>query len=108
VQQLAAFTMGGAGSLTGPGALRAHAASALRAATFKAFDFGSGASNEHIVGAACPDCRGFIEDALSSAELTLQAIPARLDAKPESEGQPANPAGSFPGLPLARQQAVDP
>jgi monoamine oxidase len=54
--------------------------------TFKAFDFGSGAKNVHIVGEAYSDYQGFIEGALNSAELALQTIPARVDAEPESEG----------------------
>ena len=45
--------------------------------TFKAFDFGSGAKNVHIVGEAYSDYQGFIEGALNSAELALQTIPAR-------------------------------
>jgi monoamine oxidase len=43
---------------------------------FKAFDFGSGARNVHIVGEAYSDYQGFIEGALNSAELTLATIPA--------------------------------
>ena len=54
--------------------------------TFKAFDFGSGAKNVHIVGEAYSDYQGFIEGALNSAELALQTIPARIDAEPETEG----------------------
>jgi hypothetical protein len=54
--------------------------------TFKAFDFGSGAKNVHIVGEACSDYQGFIEGALNSAELALRTIPARVDAEPETEG----------------------
>jgi monoamine oxidase len=54
--------------------------------TFKAFDFGSGAKNVHIVGEAYSDYQGFIEGALNSAELALQCVPARVDAEPESEG----------------------
>lgn len=44
---------------------------------FKAFDFGSGARNLHIVGEAYSDYQGFIEGALNSAELALATIPAR-------------------------------
>ena len=44
---------------------------------FKAFDFGSGARNLHIVGEAYSDYQGFIEGALNSAELALETIPAR-------------------------------
>jgi hypothetical protein len=43
---------------------------------FKAFDFGSGARNVHIVGEAYSDYQGFIEGALNSAELALKTIPA--------------------------------
>ncbi len=43
---------------------------------FKAFDFGSGARNLHIVGEAYSDYQGFIEGALNSAELALATIPA--------------------------------
>jgi monoamine oxidase len=43
---------------------------------FRAFDFGSGARNVHIVGEAYSDYQGFIEGALNSAELALQTIPA--------------------------------
>ena len=42
--------------------------------TFKAFDFGSGAKNVHIVGEAYSDYQGFIEGALDSAELALETI----------------------------------
>ena len=42
---------------------------------FKAFDFGSGAHNVHIVGEAYSDYQGFIEGALNSAELALKTIP---------------------------------
>ena len=42
---------------------------------FKAFDFGSGAQNVHIVGEAYSDYQGFIEGALNSSELALAAIP---------------------------------
>jgi len=45
--------------------------------TFKAFDFGSGAKNVHIVGEAYSDYQGFIEGALNSAELALESIPPR-------------------------------
>lgn len=41
---------------------------------FKAFDFGSGARNVHIVGEAYSDYQGFIEGALNSAELALRTI----------------------------------
>jgi monoamine oxidase len=44
---------------------------------FKAFDFGSGARNLHIVGEAYSDYQGFIEGALNSAELALATVPAR-------------------------------
>ncbi len=44
---------------------------------FKAFDFGSGVRNLHIVGEAYSDYQGFIEGALNSAELALATIPAR-------------------------------
>ena len=44
--------------------------------SFKAFDFGSGAKNVHIVGEAYSDYQGFIEGALNSAELALATIPA--------------------------------
>jgi monoamine oxidase len=43
--------------------------------SFKAFDFGSGARNVHIVGEAYSDYQGFIEGALNSAELALATIP---------------------------------
>ncbi len=43
---------------------------------FKAFDFGSGAQNVHIVGEAYSDYQGFIEGALNSSELALAMIPA--------------------------------
>ena len=43
--------------------------------SFKAFDFGSGARNVHIVGQAYSDYQGFIEGALNSAELALRTIP---------------------------------
>jgi len=52
---------------------------------FKAFDFGSGAKNVHIVGEAYSDYQGFIEGALNSAELALATIPPPVDAAPESE-----------------------
>jgi monoamine oxidase len=42
---------------------------------FKAFDFGSGAHNVHIVGEAYSDYQGFVEGALNSAELALAVIP---------------------------------
>ena len=42
--------------------------------SFKAFDFGSGARNVHIVGEAFSDYQGFIEGALNSAELALRTI----------------------------------
>lgn len=45
---------------------------------FKAFDFGSGARNLHIVGEAYSDYQGFIEGALNSAELALATIPRPL------------------------------
>jgi hypothetical protein len=41
---------------------------------FKAFDFGSGARNVHIVGEAYSDYQGFIEGSLNSAELALKTI----------------------------------
>jgi len=41
---------------------------------FKAFDFGSGAKNVHIVGEAYSDYQGFIEGALNSCELALAGI----------------------------------
>ena len=41
---------------------------------FKAFDFGSGAKNVHIVGEAYSDYQGFIEGALDSAELALATM----------------------------------
>jgi hypothetical protein len=44
---------------------------------FKAFDFGSGARNLHIVGEAYSDYQGFIEGALNSAELALAMVPPR-------------------------------
>jgi monoamine oxidase len=44
---------------------------------FKAFDFGSGARNVHIVGEAYSDYQGFIEGALNSAELALATIAPR-------------------------------
>jgi monoamine oxidase len=44
---------------------------------FKAFDFGSGARNLHIVGEAYSDYQGFIEGALNSAELALATMPAK-------------------------------
>ncbi len=43
---------------------------------FKAFDFGSGAKNVHIVGEAFSDYQGFIEGSLNSSELALATIPA--------------------------------
>jgi monoamine oxidase len=43
---------------------------------FKAFDFGSGAKNVHIVGEAFSDYQGFVEGALNSSELALAAIKA--------------------------------
>ena len=49
---------------------------------FKAFDFGSGARNLHIVGEAYSDYQGFIEGALNSAELALAAVPARPTSAP--------------------------
>ena len=42
--------------------------------SFKAFDFGSGAKNVHIVGEAYSDYQGFIEGALNSCELALADI----------------------------------
>jgi len=48
--------------------------------SFKAFDFGSGAKNVHIVGEAFSDYQGFIEGALNSAELALQTIAPPMDA----------------------------
>jgi monoamine oxidase len=42
--------------------------------TFKAFDFGSGAKNIHIVGEAYSDYQGFIEGALNTCELALSGI----------------------------------
>jgi monoamine oxidase len=50
---------------------------------FKAFDFGSGASNVHIVGEAYSDYQGFIEGSLNSAELALATIPAPASALAE-------------------------
>ena len=44
--------------------------------SFKAFDFGSGAKNVHIVGEAFSDYQGFVEGALNSSELALAAIKA--------------------------------
>jgi monoamine oxidase len=41
---------------------------------FKAFDFGSGAKNVHIVGEAYSDYQGFVEGALNSSELALDTI----------------------------------
>jgi monoamine oxidase len=41
---------------------------------FKAFDFGSGAKNVHIVGEAYSDYQGFIEGALNSCEMALVNI----------------------------------
>ena len=41
---------------------------------FKAFDFGSGAKNVHIVGEAYSDYQGFIEGALNSVELAVTGI----------------------------------
>jgi monoamine oxidase len=43
---------------------------------FKAFDFGSGAKNVHIVGEAFSDYQGFVEGALNSSELALAMIKA--------------------------------
>ena len=43
---------------------------------FKAFDFGSGAKNVHIVGEAYSDYQGFIEGALNTCELALEGISA--------------------------------
>jgi hypothetical protein len=48
---------------------------------FKAFDFGSGVKNVHIVGEAYSDYQGFVEGALNSSELALEAIFASLPAK---------------------------
>jgi monoamine oxidase len=42
--------------------------------SFKAFDFGSGAKNIHIVGEAYSDYQGFIEGALNSCDLALATI----------------------------------
>ena len=42
--------------------------------SFKAFDFGSGEKNVHIVGEAYSDYQGFVEGALNSSELALDAI----------------------------------
>lgn len=42
--------------------------------SFKAFDFGSGAKNIHIVGEAYSDYQGFVEGALNTAELALEQI----------------------------------
>lgn len=58
---------------------------------FKAFDFGSGARNLHIVGEAYSDYQGFIEGALNSAELALATIPA----------QPVDEAAQEPSLGLS-------
>jgi monoamine oxidase len=44
---------------------------------FKAFDFGSGAKNIHIVGEAYSDYQGFVEGALNTSELALASIPTR-------------------------------
>jgi monoamine oxidase len=52
---------------------------------FKAFDFGSGARNLHIVGEAYSDYQGFIEGALNSAELALRTIAAPVVAEEGSE-----------------------
>ena len=41
---------------------------------FKAFDFGSGAKNIHIVGEAYSDYQGFVEGALNTAELALETM----------------------------------
>ena len=41
---------------------------------FKAFDFGCGAKNIHIVGEAYSDYQGFVEGALNTAELALEVI----------------------------------
>lgn len=41
---------------------------------FKAFDFGSGAKNIHIVGEAYSDYQGFVEGALNTSELALGSI----------------------------------
>ncbi|WP_422018493.1 flavin monoamine oxidase family protein [Roseateles sp.] len=58
---------------------------------FKAFDFGSGARNLHIVGEAYSDYQGFIEGALNSAELALATVPA----------QPVDEAAQEPSLGLS-------
>jgi hypothetical protein len=58
---------------------------------FKAFDFGSGARNLHIVGEAYSDYQGFIEGALNSAELALATIP----------GKPVDEAAVEPSLGLS-------
>ncbi|MES2900493.1 MAG: FAD-dependent oxidoreductase [Pseudomonadota bacterium] len=42
--------------------------------SFKAFDFGSGEKNVHIVGEAYSDYQGFVEGALNSSELALETI----------------------------------
>ncbi|HEV8689534.1 MAG TPA: FAD-dependent oxidoreductase, partial [Ideonella sp.] len=54
--------------------------------SFRAFDFGSGARNVHIVGEAYSDYQGFIEGALNSAELALRTIPAP-EAPPTSHAE---------------------
>ena len=43
---------------------------------FRAFDFGSGEKNVHIVGEAYSDYQGFVEGALNSSELALASIAA--------------------------------
>ncbi|MEK8032932.1 FAD-dependent oxidoreductase [Ideonella sp. DXS29W] len=56
---------------------------------FKAFDFGSGARNVHIVGEAYSDYQGFIEGSLNSAEMALRTIPfpgERGGVLPDAEG----------------------
>ena len=55
---------------------------------FKAFDFGSGARNVHIVGEAYSDYQGFIEGALNSAELALRTIPPPDEAPPAASDEP--------------------
>lgn len=50
--------------------------------SFKAFDFGSGAKNVHIVGEAYSDYQGFIEGALNTAELALATVPPAGDEAP--------------------------
>ncbi|MBV8466860.1 MAG: FAD-dependent oxidoreductase [Burkholderiales bacterium] len=58
---------------------------------FKAFDFGNGAKNVHIVGEAYSDYQGFVEGALNTSELTLASIPAKPVAEVAADIAPLSP-----------------